>query len=616
MTRNPYLDQFLMFYSQSEAGNGLTRGLENDLAKRTYVPTKLDRDLRDTILGGRYRLVVLTGNAGDGKTAFIQKVEEAASQRGANVERADTLGSQFTLDGRQFKTLYDGSVETATSSNLAMLQGFFSDFSGHHAPRTNICAVVAMNEGKLIDFLSHSSRFPWLSHVLLVHLQHGEPLPEDVVLINLNLRAVVDASLTQTGSLFDQILERYVAEEFWTSCDECNARFRCPVKFNVDTFRFRHTDTLDDKDAEAVTISNRSAKIARSRLKSVFQMLHFRKRIHMTVRDLRSVLAYTLFNKHTCEQIQRMISSGETDFSDRYYYNAIYSPTEKDRILALCREFDVGDASSPMIDSELSFLHPKAPEFRKRFLVFDNARSPSMGRSSLDVADLTAKFEARPRSPEERTQDALDQARSYVVSLRRKLFFEGDFPDGSNDTQKLFVDELVPYDNISEFMRFVDTGADPSGHLKQQIILAISKSENIYDDTRGRENVCIRTRHETDTRIRAFFTYPATLFKLEREPMPSQGQYVEFLPSAILLRHVQRNMSLEISLDLYEMLMRIRDGYVPAAGEMRTFFLNLLMFKKQLMSTPSERLLLTEDDYTLYELAKTPDNGISLSALT
>jgi hypothetical protein len=66
-----------MFYSQSEAGNGLTRGLENALARNTYVPTKLDRELTAAILNKQYHLVILTGNAGDGKTAFIQKVEES-----------------------------------------------------------------------------------------------------------------------------------------------------------------------------------------------------------------------------------------------------------------------------------------------------------------------------------------------------------------------------------------------------------------------------------------------------------------------------------------------------------------------------------------------------------
>jgi hypothetical protein len=60
------------------------------------------------------------------------------------------------------------------------------------------------------------------------------------------------------------------------------------------------------------------------------------------------------------------------------------------------------------------------------------------------------------------------------------------------------------------------------------------------------------------------------------------------------------------------MLMRIRDGYVPAAGEMRTFFLNLLMFKKQLMATPSEQILLTKDDYQLFKMTRTPSNSIKL----
>jgi Cdc6-like AAA superfamily ATPase len=87
MARNKHLDGFLQFYSQAEAGNGLTRGLETDLAKRTYVPTKLDRDLTPALLRGELSLVILTGNAGDGKTAFIQTVENHAVESGSSVTR-------------------------------------------------------------------------------------------------------------------------------------------------------------------------------------------------------------------------------------------------------------------------------------------------------------------------------------------------------------------------------------------------------------------------------------------------------------------------------------------------------------------------------------------------
>lgn len=612
MGTNPYLDQFLMFYSQSDAGNGLTRGLENELARRTYVPTKLDRQLRDAILNRKYRLVILTGNAGDGKTAFIQKLEEAAEDAGAAVSHTNSLGSEFELTGCTFRTLYDGSVELAGTSNQEMLASFFSEFAGDTPPTSDTCLVVAMNEGKLIDFLSQTTQFRWLSITLLNHLQLDAALPEDIALVNLNLRSVVDASRAQTDSLFDQILDRYVAEEFWTSCDGCPARHRCPVKFNVDTFRLRSTSGLSEKEAEAVQERNISARIARSRLKSIFQILHFRKRIHVTVRDLRSVLAFTLFGKQTCQQIEQELQQGDADFTDRYYYNAIFNGTEKDRILGLLCDFDVGLASLPMTDSRLSFTRPGTSEFKQLFLRFEHPGT--LGRTESDIEDLRRLYDSRPMSPEERTREGLASSRMYVASLRRKVFFEGDQPDESG--QRKFLPQLLPYDNIEEFMQFIDTGSNVSGHLKQSIVLAISCSESIYDEERGRENICIRTRHDADTTVKAFFTYPSKNFTLEVEKPPAQTEYVEYLPASIHLRHHEQPIVLEVSLDLYEMLMRIRDGYIPAAGEMRAFFLNLLMFKKQLMSLPSEKLLLSGADYNIYQMSRTPQNGVSIGRLS
>ena len=94
-----------------------------------------------------------------------------------------------------------------------------------------------------------------------------------------------------------------------------------------------------------------------------------------------------------------------------------------------------------------------------------------------------------------------------------------------------------------------------------------------------------------------------------------QGRFIEYLAPSILFRHSKTGVALEVSLDLYEMLMRIRDGYVPTAGEMRAFFLNLLMFKKQLMASPAAELLLTETDYQIFKLTQTPHFGVALSAL-
>lgn len=613
MVGNPYLDQFLMFYSQSEAGNWLTRGLVSDLAKGTYVQTKLDTDLLPDILAKKYRVIILTGNAGDGKTAFIQKVEDAAKAQGAILTATDSLGHTFTLQGRGFRTLYDGSVDSSGKSNHDILVEFFRDFAGDQAPDADICLLLAMNEGKLRDFLLKATGHRWLCRTFIDHLNGKSDLPSDMVLVNLNLRSLVDARTELTNSIFDKILDRYVAEEFWKSCEQCDCRHRCPVKFNVDTFRIRSIDGLEGPDKKQTEERNAVANTARVRLKSLFQILHFRKRLHITVRDLRSILAFALFGKRTCAQIKAVIESETADFTGSYYYNALFDPTEKDRVIGLLREFDVGLAVTPNRDSQLSFTRPETPDFRALFMDFSDTRYASRDRARIDEEDLLRLYKQRPKGPEERSPTNIQAAQRYVAYTRRKFYFEGAIEGTA--TAPSILEELIPYENLRPFISFLDSGSDPSAALKKALILAISRSESIFDSQRGQENICIRIRHDVNDKVKAFYTYPASYFVLGLPLAGTQGSYVEFTPSSILLSQHDGAVTLEISLDLYEMLMRIRDGYVPTAGEMRAFFLNLLMFKKQLMSTPSDRLLLTETDYSLFELKRTPQLGLELSSI-
>jgi hypothetical protein len=347
MGYNKHLDAFLQFYSQAEAGNGLTRGLESELAKQTYASTRLDRELIPALLAGDLRLTILTGNAGDGKTAFIQTVERQAEDAGASLQRIHGVGCDFALNGRAYRTLYDGSVDTDQHANADMLADFFSSLAGDVEPADGPCLIVAMNEGKLRDFVAMSNSHGWLARQLLAHLNGGRPLPAGYLVVNLNLRSVVDADAAGGDWMFDRVLERYVSNEFWQDCETCEAKLRCPVKFNVDSFRRFSLNGLSGKDREATEARNLAAEAARARLKSLFQVLHFRKRLHITVRDMRSALAFALFGKRNCEQIQNAIKTGTDDFSSRYYYNALFDPHEKDRVLGFLREFDPGRSAAP-----------------------------------------------------------------------------------------------------------------------------------------------------------------------------------------------------------------------------------------------------------------------------
>jgi hypothetical protein len=87
------------------------------------------------------------------------------------------------------------------------------------------------------------------------------------------------------------------------------------------------------------------------------------------------------------------------------------------------------------------------------------------------------------------------------------------------------------------------------------------------------------------------------------------------LPTSIYYRHIDKSAELEIPLDLFEVLCRIRDGYIPTASEIRTFFLNLDMFKRRITSKPPDRIILTEDDTNLFEIKRALSQHLVMTKL-
>ena len=131
---NPYVTRMLTLYSQARRTNTGTRGLD-EIARLTYVRTGLDEKLAPIITTGRYKLVIVTGNAGDGKTAFLQQVEALFEQNGAKITRLPSKnGSTWTWEGRTYEINYDGSQDEEDRSNDAVLDAFLKPFEGEDMP--------------------------------------------------------------------------------------------------------------------------------------------------------------------------------------------------------------------------------------------------------------------------------------------------------------------------------------------------------------------------------------------------------------------------------------------------------------------------------------------------
>ncbi len=70
--------------------------------------------------------------------------------------------------------------------------------------------------------------------------------------------------------------------------------------------------------------------------------------------------------------------------------------------------------------------------------------------------------------------------------------------------------------------------------------------------------------------------------------------------------------ALRINLDIYEMLMRLNNGYRPSIEEQEGFYLCLAVFKNVLSAAPYQEVLLTETGHRFYQIDRIEDGVLSL----
>ena len=593
---NPYVSRLLTLYSQSRESNAGTRGLD-DFARATYVVTKLDRELRPTILGGTYSLIIITGNAGDGKTAFIQKLEEEVRTHpllGQFSQLPSGNGAHFILNGRQYFTNYDGSQDEGETNNDDVLRDFFKPYGGDKpiAP-SGQTRIIAINEGRLEDFLQgQRDLFPFLYQQVRDFFERGHFPDQQLLMVNLNLRAVI-ADDESGISIFDQMIDRLAAPAFWEPCKVCDIATRCYAKFNA--------DFMNDP--------NYGPQICR-RLKTLFQVAHFRQRLHITIRDLRSALAYILFSTDNCDGIHQLLNDGTRlpEYLGRFFYNAPFDfehgeRTSSDRLVKLMSQADPGQVSNPKLDAHVAF----APV--NEITIFP----PFDGRSDYDRALLQAEYDSIQSqyqagdSSSDAAQDQLQlsRARYYHAVLRRKVYFERIDDEWA---------EMLPYARFEEFLQIlVKPNETHFQLLKRNLVRAISLSEGIHDEQIGSEFLCLSTTQELKATIKSFRQFHVDRFKCSVKSISDLSQYIEYIPGVLVLEYTAaENMKMEISLDLFEMLYRIQAGYRPSLNELRGSFINILIFKRQLASTHYDEVLLTENEEKYYRIRKTPDKKLTL----
>lgn len=564
--RVDWLKSLLQSYPGSPWGNRETRGLDTPFAADTYVPTELEGSLLEDIREKRVRLVILCGNAGDGKTALLQHL---AQELGLGRHRSsDRILEGRVQNGPRIRMNLDGSAAWNGKSADELLDAFLAPFQDG-PPDQNIVHLLAVNDGRLLEWIEgveeRLGRETSLTKELYELLQQ-ESVAQDshVRFISLNQRSLVggitpDRKRIETGfleRLLDHLYGGQQAGDIWSPCRMCSAMDRCRVFQAAQVFGL---DAIDSR----VPVEVRSR--ARQRIFEALQAVHLRGETHITVRELRSALVYVLFGTHFCDDYHNG-SDEPPPYWDRAF--AADSSARQGEVLRELARFDPALESHPQIDRYL-LCQPS---------IDSSETAPHYPGLTLDSARRRAFFEWTRDDVIQIAGDAeaLDLARGKHIKLFRELPLQHD--------------------------------PDKVGEITRHLCAGISRLEDLPPQALDRPGVVpLRITPRTPTETAFWVEKPLAHFSLEADLSPDTDG-IEQLHRQVSLVYRFRDGTkecLRLGAELFHLLLELADGYQLGDVSTDDTFAHLSIFVQRLLREDERELLAWNPihDEQLYKVA-------------
>jgi len=543
-----------------------------------YTETLLDSVLLPDIVSRAPTLIILSGNAGDGKTAFIAQLLVASGATyspGTNEYRVQ-IGDQPYL------VVLDGSEDAETRTNEALLLDALGEFAGDGARHPERGTLIAINKGRLLGFLeAHADRFPYLWSIVRQSLVIGGDVPKSPYeIVDLNDRTTIGPE--PDSSILAGVVQRLTEWAGWDDeCSRCDALAQCPVLFNIRVLR---TET------------------ARQQLWRVLAAVDLDDRLHVTARHVVTMLASAVVGEKTCSGIRETVRQGEHFGSEAFVYNRLFAADEQsgsvhdasamDRALG---GFDPSAVSSPRRDRRFAFrlVRGALDELLGGEAMVD---APYLQRAAAKIEESSIDEKPLRGEPEYRLQ-LLD----FIGDVSRRLFL---LP---GDGQGIDLAPGFPVKTLDYFIRAL-AGKEDLVEIKRRLIeqlnatLGVEKSRlqellAPRDYSRGLAGRGLAAMLAPDR----FEVVAVTKLGARFDPPP----YVEAWPRALAL--IARDegeivTTLTIPLLLFEVLDRAGRGFRPTTQTERGFMVRVASFYRRLAE---HRWQLTPD-YALY------DNGLVL----
>lgn len=583
-------------YSQSKGGNFGTRASEtiSEYDRLTYTPSKLDKKLLPDILDGKYKLLIITGNAGDGKTAFIKRIEHDDSVKDLNTHEHKN-GARFKINGVQFESNYDGSQDEDQRANNEVLESFFEPFSGlSNYNESKEGRIIAINEGRLVEFLKTTSKHKTL-HDTIENYFYNEghhELPSGLMIINLNLRSVA-AQDNYEPSLFRSQVKALTQKDLWAKCETCPLANKCFIKYNVDSFN-------DSASGEEVI----------TRMEWLLRTASLKRELHITMRDLRSFIAFTLTRDHECADIEQLVATSENQPESywQYYYFNITNPSvddsgNQDRLIKLLRETDIGEVAIPDKDRDLFFGQHATNEY----LEFSDREFTLIDEFNNNKIWVPAHEQDGALIKRIRVIQKVFIRHQYFEGKSELLSVENGYVPATTETEEAkFPSYLLrlPYHSVFKFVKVLTKG-DEGSNTKASISRAISLNEGCDNPGIDKDHLVLASTDIRDPYSKSFRLFDLNDFELFVNRTDHLVKYLEYEPDSLTFRHkTEKHIKLTISLDLYEMLYFIQQGFSPSLNDLRGKFIELIIFKNLLENLTYKEVVVTSDNLEFYRISK------------
>ncbi|MBM7700995.1 hypothetical protein [Kurthia huakuii] len=354
------------------------------------VQFEIESEINKTILNtmkSSPTSIIITGNAGDGKTRICRNVYTALTEK--ELEQWDESGIEdIVYNGKKIRIIKDLSElqDSVINKELNHLK---------NAMQTeDVFYLIAANEGKLTHALLQDSKLAQLFKIIVMQLT--DPAGEK------NEKLHVYNLLHSSSSIYAQnIIKEWNEEDNWMICNNCKQQRNCIIYHNHEKLKQKEVRML---------------------LNRIYRSLDTTQ-VHMTIRELLIQLTYLHLGGLSCTDIHSAKNKELQEQARKVYYENLFGHSAPDTLFedipafSEIQKYDPGLLSNSKVDDFIlnGDLSGDASSEQHKEL-FGKTIDTEYGFFQQDLSNY------RSLSNQENAGQHL--AKYWLPRLRRKYYFE------------------------------------------------------------------------------------------------------------------------------------------------------------------------------------------------